>query len=145
MNDLLRRLRGLMGIGVTWGVLWAMIGVALVLVTRAFDPGSVDAGEGAVTVGRVLGFAGFVSGVAFGTLLSIAERRRELRELALWRAGLWGALGAAVIPLLTAADDKMVILTCPLGLLFATTSILLARRAELRDAGLTPVRVPAPR
>ena len=134
-----------MGIGVTWGVLWAMIGVALVLVMCAFDPGSVDAGEGPVTVGSVLGFAGLVSGAAFGTLLTIAERRRNLRELSLWRAGLWGALGAAVIPLLTAADNSMVIITCPLGFLFATASILVARRADLRDVGRAPIRVPAPR
>lgn len=143
MNDVLRRLRGLVGIGVTWGVLWALFGVALVMGLRAFAPAS--AGEGALVVGRVLGFAGFVSGVAFGTLLTVAERRRNLQSLALWRAGLWGAIGAAVIPLLTAADDKMVILTCPLGLLFATSSVLIARRAELRDAGRTPVQVRAPR
>jgi hypothetical protein len=143
MGGLLRRLRGLAGIGVTWGVLWAMIGVALVLVVRAFDPAA--AAEAPLTVGRVLGFAGLVSGVAFGSLLAIAERRRNLRNLSAWRAGLWGALGAAAIPLLTAADDNMLILTCPLGFLFATTSIVLARRAELRDAGRTPIQVPAPR
>jgi hypothetical protein len=143
MDGLLRRLRGLAGIGLTWGVLWVMFGVALVLALRAFDP--AQAGEGALTVGRVLGFAGFVSGISFGTLLTVAERRRNLRNLSAWRAGLWGAIGAAVIPLLTAADDKMLILTCPLGFLFATTSIILARRAELRDAGRTPIQVLAPR
>ena len=143
MNDLLRRLRGLAGIGLTWGLLWALFGVALVMGLRGFAPAS--AGESPLVVGRVLGYAGFVSGVAFGTLLTVAERRRNLQSLVLWRAGLWGAIGAAVIPLLTAADDRMVILTCPLGLLFATTSILLARRAELRAEGRTPIRVPAPR
>lgn len=137
----LRRLRGLAGIGLTWGVLWALFGIALVLGIRVFDPASAQ--EGALLVGRVLGFAGFVSGMAFGTLLAIAERRRNLRSLSVWRAGLWGAIGAALIPLLTAADDKMVILTMPLGLIFATTSVLLARRAELRDASPTAIRVPA--
>ena len=145
MNGVLRRLRGLAGIGLTWGVLWAMFGVALVLVVGAIDPAQVGPGEGAMTVARVLGFAGFVSGVAFGTLLTIAERRRNLQNLAVWRAGLWGAIGAAVIPLLTTADDKMLIITMPLGFLFATTSVLLARRADLRDAGRTPVQVPAAR
>lgn len=137
----LRRLRGLAGIGLTWGVLWALFGVALVLGIRVFDPASAQ--EGALVVGRVLGFAGFVSGVAFGTLLAIAERRRSLQSLSVWRAGLWGAIGAALIPLLTTADDKMAIITMPLGLIFATASVLVARRAELRDAGTAAIRVPA--
>lgn len=143
MNNLLRRLRGLAGIGLTWGVLWALFGIALVMGIRVFDPAAAQ--EEALLVGRVLGFAGFVSGLAFGTLLAIAERRRSLRTLSVWRAGLWGAIGAAIIPLLTAADDKMVIITMPLGLIFATTSVLLARRAELRDASPAAIRVPAPR
>lgn len=42
MNVLLRKLRGVMGVGLTWGVMWAAIGGATGLVMRVTVPGSVD-------------------------------------------------------------------------------------------------------
>ena len=145
MSGWLRKLRGVVGIGLTWGVLWGMAAAALSAIVGAVDPARAGPGLGPMRVAVIIGFAGFVSGVGFGLLLSLAERRRILRELSLGRAALWGTLGAAAIPLLTGAGYGMLFFTCPLGLAFAVGSVALARRAELRDGGRSPLHLPAPR
>lgn len=45
MNALLRKLRGVIGIGLTWGILWATIGAATAFIIRVTIPGSMDPGE----------------------------------------------------------------------------------------------------
>jgi hypothetical protein len=42
---------------------------------------------------------GFLVGVAFAIALAVVYRRRALEELWAWKAGLWGALAAAIPPL----------------------------------------------
>lgn len=134
MNDLVRRLRGALGIGVTWGVLWAAIGLVLGFVVGVVRPDQIDAGEGPGKVAAVLGLVGFLSGLGFSALIAVAERRRTIRELSLGRVALWGLLGAAAIPLLTGADASVGLITGPMGALFATTSVVTARRGTLRGA-----------
>ena len=90
MSQLLRRLRGIIGMGLTWAV--GCVGIML----------------GITAIGGwwgeffreipIYATFGFVLGGAFGGILSLAERHRRLRELSLWRIALWGALGA--LPLL---------------------------------------------
>ncbi len=71
MNRLFRKLRGVLGIGLTWGELWAAIGLAVALVVGVVDPDSIDPGEEPIIVAGFVGVVGFISGVAFGTILSI--------------------------------------------------------------------------
>jgi hypothetical protein len=134
MSTPLRRVRGLFGIGLTWGALWAAVGALVVVIVGYVRPADIDPGEGPLVAAAVLGITGFVSGLAFGGLLSVGERRNTLLKLSLIRVALWGTLGAAVVPLLTGVDNSMVFITCPLGATLATLSVALARRAELRDA-----------
>jgi len=63
MTDLVRRLRGALGIGVTWGVLWATIGLVLGFVVRFVRPDQIEPGEGPARIATVLGLAGFLSGL----------------------------------------------------------------------------------
>ena len=132
MTDLVRRLRGALGIGVTWGVLWAAIGLVLGSIVGVVRPDQIDAGEGPGRIAAVLGFAGFLSGLGFAGLFSLAERPRTIHEVSLGRVALWGLLGAAPIPMLTGADPSVGLITGSLGALFATASVATARRGALR-------------
>ena len=132
MTDLVRRLRGALGIGVMWGVLWAAIGLALGFIVGIVRPDQIGPGEGPGRIAAVLGFVGFLSGLGFAGLVSLAERRRTIHELSLGRAALWGLLGSAAIPLLTGADPSVGLITGSLGALFATASVATARRGALR-------------
>lgn len=131
MTDLLRKLRGALGIGVTWGVSWALLGALLGILVGIVRPSDIDPGEGPATIARVLGFVGLISGIGFATLLSLTESRKSIRELSLVRAALWGFLGAAAIPALTGADASMGLISGGLGALFAAGSIATARHRVL--------------
>jgi hypothetical protein len=134
MTQLVRRLRGALGIGVTWGVLWAAIGLVLGVILGVVRPEDIDPGEGPGKIASVLGLVGFLSGLGFAGLFSLAERRRTIHELSLGRVALWGLLGAAAIPLLTGADASVGFITGPMGAVFAATSVAAARRGTLRGA-----------
>ena len=133
MRALLRKCRGVLGIGVIWSVAWAAIFAGLALVVGVFDPDSIDPGEAYIRISGIGAFFGFVSGAAFAVLLSVADGRRLLRDLSPIRAALWGAFATAAFPLLTGVDDRMVFLVCPIGAVFAAASVAVARKAELGD------------
>ena len=132
MNPLLRKLRGVIGTGLAWGTAWATIMAMIGVVVGVLRPEEIDAGEGPLVVGAIMGMAGFVSGVAFGALLSFAERRETILALSLGRAVMWGILASAAFPLLTGRADAVFVL-CPLGAACAAASVALARKAELRN------------
>lgn len=135
MGDLLRRLRGLLGVGVTWGTLWAGIGAVMGIVI----------GESVAVWALGMGLYGLVSGVGFGALLSLGEGRKTILDLRLGRVAVWGVLGSALVPLLfgalgtfemgtTVADVLGAVLTTAfLGGTFAPGSVAIARRAQLRQ------------
>jgi len=129
MRTFLRKVRGALGIALTWGAAWALIGAALSLITGVVDPDSIDAGEGPVRIGAIFGVVGAMSGLAFGLVMAFTERRRSLDELSIGRAALWGVVGAAALPLLTTMNNSILIIACPLGAAFAAASVALARRS----------------
>lgn len=130
MTDFVRRLRGALGIGLTWSVLWGAIGLVLSLIIGFARPNDIDPGEGPGKAAAVFGLLGFLAGLGFAGLLSLAERRRTIHELSLGRVALWGLLGAAALPLLMGADSSMGLITGPLGAIFATASVATARRSR---------------
>lgn len=132
MNAWLRRLRGALGIGVTWAGLWTAVGLGLAGVLRILRPADFDPGEGLGVILPVLALVGFLSGLGFALLLSLSERKRTLGELSLPRVALWGLLGSAAIPLLLGTDGTMGVLTGLLGAVFASGTVAVARRQELR-------------
>jgi hypothetical protein len=69
---------GALGIGVTWGVAWAVIFAALSVVIGMFVPDSIDPGEGPRRIGAIGAVFGFVSGIAFGVTLALADGRKVL-------------------------------------------------------------------
>ena len=133
MPSVLRRLRAMAVLGLSWGVVWAGLGAALGVIFGLVRPQDIGPGESPAAIARILGVAGFISGAGFALTLSLLERGRTLLQVSLRRVALWGAAGGAIIPLLTTVHDSQVFWTCPLGALLAMSSVQLARRAERRQ------------
>jgi hypothetical protein len=133
MNKLFWKLLGVVGIGMSWSIVWGAFFATLVLIIGVFRPEDIDLGEGPIEVSRIGLIVGFVSGAIFGTILSFAENRKSLLDLSLIRMAIWGMLAAAAWPLLTYVDDSMVFILCPLGAVCAAASVAIARRAEWHD------------
>ncbi len=101
MNHWLRRIRGALGMGVTWAIGWAVVGIgigALSIVTP-FLPWEgffavFDAPMPAMAV------PGFFYGAIFSIVLAIAGRKRRFSELSMPRFVAWGALSGVLFPVL---------------------------------------------
>ncbi|MHC4404820.1 MAG: hypothetical protein ACYTG0_34660 [Planctomycetota bacterium] len=148
MKEWLRRIRGAIGMGLTWAAAWSPIGAIIGLVL-----GSVLGGVplGAVVLRNVATFAmlGFVGGASFSTVLRITEGRRRFDELSLPRFITWGALGGFLLGVLaislelwgsgfTLLGAIVAGATTLLGAGSAASSLALARRSdddELLEAG----------
>ena len=133
MDSLLRKLRGMLGMGITWAVGWAMVMFIIGTIIGVVDPDSIDPGEEPWRMAGIVAFVGFLSGTAFAAIFASAERRRKIRELSVLRSAFWGALGGAVLPLLTSMNDSTLFNTMPLGAIFAASTVAIARRAALRE------------
>ena len=89
MKQWARRLRGAVGMGLTWAVVWAPAGV---LIGMLVDPdNSMD--EMWVAIGA---YPGFMVGVLFSVVLGIAGRRHRFDELSIPRFAAWGALAGVI-------------------------------------------------
>ena len=86
----LRHIRRAFLTAVTWGVLWAPLGVITGII---WDPNdTMD--EPWIALGA---YPGFLCGLVFCALLAIADGRRRLDELSPSRAGAWGALAGLLL------------------------------------------------
>ena len=98
MGGWLRRLRGALGLGVTWAVVGFVTGMGIEVVHNIWPnpiTAEVDIWPMALAV------PGLFGGMAFSVVLGILGRRRRFDELSLTRTAAWGALGgvlAAMIP-----------------------------------------------
>jgi hypothetical protein len=148
MQKVLRRVRGAIGMGVTWAAGWAVAGL-LIGVCSMLLPGLpwdaffqvFDAPLPALAV------PGFVGGALFSVVLGIAGRRRRFDELSLPRFAAWGAVGGlllSAIPFVAGTPSAAAgplwrlgaVIMVPLTLLSAASaagSLALARRAERRE------------
>ncbi len=154
MGKWLQRIRGAIGIGLTWAVGWAPVGAVTGLVAGVFlgFPLGVIATNYAVMFG-VLGFTG---GTLFSTLLRIAEGRRRFDELSLPRFAVSGGAGGLLLGILavtlglvglggiTPLTVSVVAAAGLLGVGSATGSLALARKAddqELLEGGQSAAEV----
>lgn len=153
MKKWLRHVRGAVGMGLTWAVGWALVGL-LIGVTSVLLPGLpwdaffevFDAPLPALAV------PGFIGGALFSVVLGIAGRRRRFDELSLPRFAAWGAVGGLLLSVLPAAmvvvglasvegsDVSLWRSTATIGgpltllsALSASGSLMLARAAEDRE------------
>jgi hypothetical protein len=104
VNKWVKRLRGAVGMGLTWAAGWAAFGI-LIGVTSKLLPGLPwwDAFF-AVFDAPLPAFAvpGFVGGAIFSVVLGVAGRHRRFHELSLRRFTAWGALGGLMLSLVPA-------------------------------------------
>ena len=138
MRAFLRKCRGILGVAVTWGAMWAVVFALIAFVIGLIDPDSVDPGESGLRIARIGAVFGAVSGISFGIILSVAERRKTLRELSLARVALWGAVATAVYPLLTPLPNGNVIIMSPIGAALAAGLVAVAKKSALATPHETP-------
>jgi hypothetical protein len=139
MKRWLRRVRGAVGMGLLWALVWAP--VAVLIGTQLVDPDdSMD--EMWWMIGAL---PGLLCGVAFSALLGVAARRRRLEELSVARVGGWGAAAGlliGVLPFLLGDRDgrpmwplalAVIASFTLLSALSAAGSLALAQRAQKRE------------
>lgn len=132
MRTWLQRIRGAIGMGVTWGAAWAVAGLVLAAATRF----QADA-----PFPLIFGVLGFVAGIIFSTLLALTEGCRRFDQMSLPRIAGWGAAGgillSAVFAKAASLDWRDVVAIVPTFALAsavcASGSLALARRAARRE------------
>ena len=95
MRDIVRRLRGALGMGIIWALGGALVGGLIEGILNIL-PGS-DMWLGVDMWPAALAIPAFLAGVAFSVVLVLAEGRRGFDELRLPRVALWGALGGVLL------------------------------------------------
>lgn len=93
MRKWMRRVRGAIGMGITWAAAWFGAGM-LMLVTSLLLTGSTGA-DVPYPVG--FGALGFIAGVSFSGVLGLVEGRRRFDEMSLPRFAGWGAAGGILL------------------------------------------------
>ena len=92
MKKWLRRIRGAIGMGLTWALAWFGVGMIVLLVL--FVSGSQGAD---VPFPLYWGSLGFLSGVTFSAILGTVEGRRRLEQMSISRFAGWGALAGLLL------------------------------------------------
>lgn len=141
MTNLLRRIRGALGMGLIWAIAWGGVGGAVM--ETIIDPH----GQIADIWPAILGLPAFLGGVIFSLVLGFAERRRRFDELSIPRFGAWGGVaglvvGAVPVALGAGSDELPMLLRAlsimgPLGFMggiSAAGSLALARMGGERDS-----------
>ena len=153
MKKWLRRIRGAVGMGLTWAAGWALVGVLIGVTSRLLPGLPWDAFFEVFDAPLpALAIPGFFGGALFSMVLGIAGRRRRFAELSLPRFGAWGAVGGLLLSLVPAALVAVGLASVESGVLglwqltaaisgpltllsavSATGTLALARMAEKRE------------
>lgn len=154
MKKWLRRIRGALGMGLTWAIGWTLAGMLGTVAVYTLFPGLPDVFDVWIPV---FAYPGFLAGVGFSVVLRLTDGRRRFDELSLARFAAWGALGGLLVGTLVAALGfgqvpsaalaAIVGASTVLGALSASASLALARTeddralldasAEVAEAGLS--------
>jgi hypothetical protein len=97
MKGWLRRIRGALGMGLTWAVVGFVAGMGLELIHNLWpNPilAEVDIWPAA------LAYPGFFGGIAFSGVLGVLGRRRRFDELSIGSFAALGALGGVLVALI---------------------------------------------
>jgi hypothetical protein len=139
MKKWLRRLRGAVGMGLTWAVGWAVVGGGVM-------EGLVDPhGKILDMWPQTLAIPGFLSGAVFSMVLWVAAGRRRFDELSLSRFAAWGAVAGLLLGVFAVGTGaasgvlplwlRAAVIIGPMTILSAASavgSLALARMAERR-------------
>jgi len=128
MRKWLQRIRGAIGMGLTWGAAWSGAGMVLAVITRF----KADA-----PFPLVFGVLGFFAGITFSACLALTEGRRRFDQMSLSRFAAWGAIGGLALSAIFAKAASLgwgdLVLVAPTFALAsavcASGSLALARKA----------------
>ena len=151
MKQGLRRIRGAIGMGLTWAAAWGGAGAIVMLEFLRVTGSRPDA-----PLPLMFGAFGFVAGIIFSGVLGLVEGRRRFDQMSLPRFAAWGALGGFllsatfVLAVSLAGDPAFLWNLVVVGPLLAVAaagsaagSLALARRARDRDLFEAPADVTA--
>jgi FtsH-binding integral membrane protein len=132
MGKWMRRIRGAIGMGLTWAAAWAAVGS----VPRWVFGFNTD-----VPFPLVFGVLGFIGGVIFSGLLMLTEGRRGFDQMSLPRVAAWGAVGGVLLSAIFTRAASLgfgdVLAIAPTfavaSAICASGSLALARRAGMRE------------
>lgn len=140
MNSWLRRLRGALGMGLTWAFAGALVGGVMEAIAN-FVP-SLNAVDMWIPLFAI---PGFIGGVVFSGVLGIAGRNRRFDELSLPLFAAWGAVPGLLLGLVSFGIDAWygtwwsllrvllaVVAPALLGAATASATLAIARKSELR-------------
>lgn len=146
MSTWWRRIRGALGMGLTWAATGFLAGMGIELIHNIWPN---PLGSAVDIWPAVLAYPGFFGGVAFSVVLGIAGRRRRFDELSLPGVAVWGAVGGLVVALIPAAMVTIGLVTPNVsvwrmtlalmgpfslgGAIAASGSLALARMADDRE------------
>ena len=131
MKKWLKRIRGAVGMGLTWAAAWFGVGAVMGLVFF----GGVELLANALNSAVV----GFIGGTSFSVALGIAEGRRRFDEMSLPRFAGWGAVGGLLVSMLLLSNQGVLGAVLIVGVFTllgagsAAGSLALARRADDRE------------
>jgi hypothetical protein len=141
MKTWLRRIRGAVGMGLTWAAAWAGAGTVMMLGFLLFTGSRPDA-----PFPLVFGVFGFVAGVIFSGVLGLVAGRRRFDQMSLPHFAAWGAAGGFllsatfVLAVSLAGNPAFLWNLVEVGPVFAVAaagsaagSLALARRAQDRE------------
>jgi len=128
----MRRIRGAIGMGITWAAAWALVGS----VPRWLFGFNTDA-----PFPIIFGVLGFIGGVIFSGVLMLTEGRRGFEEMTLPRFAAWGAVGgillSAIFTRIASLGAGEVLVIAPTFAVAcavcASGSLALARRARMGE------------
>ncbi|MDX1396446.1 MAG: hypothetical protein R3195_18840 [Gemmatimonadota bacterium] len=123
MKEWFRRLRGAIGMGVTWAVGWAPVGAITGWVTGlvfGFPLAAVT-----INYTMMFGVLGFLGGTIFSGVLRLTEGSRRFEELTFPRFVGWGALGGFVLGGLAVSLGLLGSGLSVLGIVMASVATLL--------------------
>jgi len=143
MRTSLRRIRGAIGMGVTWAAVWFAAGS----VPRWVFGVNTDA-----PLPLIFGLFGLVAGMVFSAVLALTEGRRGFDQMSLPRFAVWGAMSGVLLSALFAKAASLgwgdVLALAPTlavaSAISAAGSLAMARRAvrqELPDSGANTAKV----
>jgi len=131
MRKWLRRIRGAVGIGLTWAMTWFGAGMVWRFVV-GFGPGDIP-------FPLIFAALGFLTGATFSAVLSAVEGRRRFDEMSVPRFAAWGAVAGLVFwmtfALVGLGGDFLMLgpLVGLAGAVSAAGTLALARKAEERE------------
>ena len=147
MRQWMRRVRGVLGMGVVWAI--GGLGVAAVIEgADNVTPGGIQAIHVIDMWPPILLVAGFIGGVVFGTLLGVVGARRRFEDLSFPRFTALGLVTGAVLAGLVVATGGPGLAAAVMlgsGAVGGASSLWVARVAERRGllrGGADADRVP---